>query len=289
MRKIYALVTAAVCASASIIACGSDDDDDLSGGTSGKGGTGTSGTGGAATGGSSGVATGGSTSGGTAGTSTSGGTAGTSTSGGTAGTSTSGGTAGTSSAGTSSTAGAGGEGGGGTVAESCSGCARLSVPLMEVDSFTQYQVDLGDAVDLSAATITFHVCRVAGSGGVFQPQVSEDSGYTGNYDGGDTNIADIMDCNDGFEDIVFTAAGGGGSFPATSVTHIGIQIHSGNVAVAWTNPTVIYVDSITVAGGPDSAGPFNFAADLEGWAMNIYNGAPGGVPIVGSTITWQGP
>ncbi|KYF87281.1 hypothetical protein BE18_06905, partial [Sorangium cellulosum] len=157
--------------------------------------------------------------------------------------------------GTGASGGAGGEGGGGTTdpSESCPGCARLSVPLTSAGTATQFFIGFDEAIDLTGAVVTFRVKAHTGTHGGLQPFVQNGGelfwanvGYTWNP------VADLGEWTDLTID-VDALAPASPFFNPTQVKLLGLQITAGNTG-PWANPTVIYVDSITVTkGGSTSA------------------------------------
>jgi hypothetical protein len=239
------------------------------GGTDGTGGT-TSTGGATSTGGT--TSTGGATStGGTGGTTSTGGASGASTTGGT----TMGGRGGTATgaAGRSSSAGmtsqggrtasggtsaggrasgAGGMNGGGTEAD---GCAKLSVPLNGSMDKAHFVISLRSAANLGAAgtTISMRIYVEAGIGGVIFPYAQDDSF---NFLG--PAMRPALADQDGWVTLNWNIAAEPNGTPAlmkSSVSRIGIEIKAAPSAM-WSNPTVVYVDSISVDSA-DLSFPFN--------------------------------
>ncbi|WP_437601264.1 hypothetical protein WMF28_06795 [Sorangium sp. So ce590] len=152
-----------------------------------------------------------------------------------------------SSNGTGAAGGGSGAGGGGSTDpnEQCSGCARLSVPLMSAGQATQFFIGFDEPVDLTGSLVTFRVKAHTGTKGGLQPFVQ--------------NGADLFWANIGYEwnpvaglgewvDItidVDAAASTSPFFKGTVVALLGLQVTAGDTG-PWANPTVIYVDSITV-------------------------------------------
>ena len=283
-----------------------------SGGTSGKGGTGGGGTGGSVgTGG--GVGQGGGGAGGVAGGDGSVGAAGTAGQDGGAGSSGadgsvgSGGTAGQDagsagadgSVGSAGTAGsdAGGSDAADAATESCTGCARLSVPLAGANDRAHFIILNSPLLNLSAttATITFRVFVRAGTRGSFQGYVQ----HGANPDGGSGGFAQFfqgwqeLSNISGFQNIVWNIGSAVTSFDKTVIERIGIEITGSDTkdSGAWTNPTIVYVDSILVSNGP------SFTFDTSGTISSSTTNAPAGVmflnsfdgPVAGSQVTWLGP
>ncbi|XXX79410.1 hypothetical protein WMF30_11600 [Sorangium sp. So ce134] len=171
-------------------------------------------------------------------------------------------TSSTLTGGTGSSTGAGaaggggsGEGGGDTVdpGEQCPGCARLSVPLTRAGQATQFFIGFDEAIDLTGAVVTFRVKAHTGTSGGVQPFVQNGGelfwaniGYTWNPVAGLEEWADLTIDVD-------AAAAASPFFNRTLVKLIGIQVTAGDTG-PWTNPTVIYVDSITVTKAGSASG-----------------------------------
>jgi hypothetical protein len=206
-----------------------------SGGTGGVAGTG--GSGGAGAGGTSGV-------GGTAGTDGSGGRAGSSGAGG----------AGAGGAGAGGAAGIAGAGGsaGGTVA---SGCARLSVPLDGADDRAHFVVSLTTPLDFSDAVITMRVYAAAASGGSIFSYVQGPAPFR--FLGNSVRPAFVA----GWQTLTWDVGAedpGSSMIDKASIKRIGIEVNA-LPSSAWASPTVLFVDSITVATPTQS-----FAFDTTG-------------------------
>lgn len=259
-------------------------------GAGGSSGVGQGGTGGGGAGGATG-GTGGAGSGGVGGTSGAG-------AGGTGGTSGAG-TGGTSGAGTGGTGGAGaggaGAGAGGAGPEVCSGCARLSVPLNDANDRAHFCVTLEEETDLSAAIITFRVARFAGTGGSFRGYIQHDGSPDWVFlEGADTPFSSIGTTPG---DIVWDLSTVTTTFDKTIIARIGIQVTASG-ATAWTNPTVLYVDSISVTGADPAIAGWTFDTSATVHTTPVTFLAPGPMwhnnhtddtTAVGSAISWLGP
>jgi len=66
------------------------------------------------------------------------------------------------------------------------------------------------------------------------------------------------------------------------VAAIGIKLNTPTGLTGYPNPTVVYVDSITVSNG--AVGPYTFDTSAAPLAINPYNN-----PVADSAVTWQGP
>jgi hypothetical protein len=199
--------------------------------------------------------------------------------------------AGAGSGGAGSGGGGAGTGGGGEV---CSGCARLSVPLAASADQAHFTIGLPAATDFRAATIAFRVARLAGSGGWFKGYIQEGSPNYRFQANTETTIASI---GTSMQTITWDIATAGTTADKSIISRIGIEI-SGAGATAWTNPTVIYVDSITVTGTTLTTSSFTF-----GTASTVYTTPTSSGPsdviwlndhntdttVTGAAISWLGP
>ncbi len=160
----------------------------------------------------------------------------------------SGGEAGDASSGgtTGGTATGGSQATGGTPAavESCSGCARMEVVLTELDSKAHFKIMLPVPTDLSSASVTFVVQRFAGTGGQLRGFIQSGDDFTFS-ESVPTNISDISDTD--MQTIVWDMSNV--TLEARSaVKYIGIQLSGRGGGTVFTNPTVVYLDSVRVTG-----------------------------------------
>ncbi|MGK3965956.1 hypothetical protein WMF38_17470 [Sorangium sp. So ce118] len=145
--------------------------------------------------------------------------------------------------------------GGGTVepGEHCSGCARFSVPLARAGQATQFFIGFDEAIDLTGATVTFRVRAHTGTSGGVQPFVQNGVSLFWAYIGFTWSpVADLGEWTEIKID-VDAAAAASPNFNRTLVEMIGLQVTAGDTG-PWTNPTVIYVDSITVTRPGSTSG-----------------------------------
>jgi len=276
-----------------------------SGGSSNGGSTGGSSTGGGSTGGSTGgtdTSTGGGSEGGNAGesegqggaadggtTSTGGGSGSAGVGGSASGMSGTGGTGGSSGGAGSGGAGSGGAGAGGSAgAATASGCAALSAGLAATTDNTHYVVTLGNSdLDFTNAVIDVHLYAKGTGGGLFlylqeatyefwgQPLVS-----FGTFDGWTTLHWDL------------SAETSTGTLNKATVRRLGIEI-TGQGGSAWTNPTLVYVDSITVTT-PALSFTFGDAATVNKTPTALHTGdtalwlnnSSSDTTATGSTLDW---
>ncbi len=191
-------------------------------------------------------------------------------------------------------AGAGGGGAGGGGGEVCTGCARLSVPLATNMDRAHFVIGLPAATNFSVATIAIRVARYAGTGGHFKVYIQEGSPNYLQQVSTETPIASIGTT---MQTINWDVATAGTAADKTIISRVGIEI-IGTGATSWTNPTVVYVDSVTITGTnltmasftfdtastvsttPTSSGPSNVM-----W-LNNYSSDTN---VTGATLSWLGP
>ncbi|WP_437691029.1 hypothetical protein [Sorangium sp. So ce176] len=174
--------------------------------------------------------------------------------------------------------------------ESCSGCARLAVPLTAASTGTLFQFDYPELVDLTGATVTFRIKAHAATGGGVQTFVQ--NGGAQNWVGVPwawTNFTDLGEWTELTID-VDAAAAADAAFEKTAVQRIGLKVDAGT-AGPWANPTVVYVDSITVRrssstsgeGGAGGAGGASGEGGAGGTAGEGGAGSTSGEGGAGST------
>jgi hypothetical protein len=181
--------------------------------------------------------------------------------------------------------------GGGLPPDSCPGCARLSVPLAAATHFSNFVIVLPSLADFRGKAITFRVFKHAGSGGRLRPYVQH--GGSPDYYQLFRTEPEPLTASGAWEDIVWNIGDDAGSFDLGVVASVGLQV-SGAGSSQWTNPTEIYVDSITVSGA--SVGPWNFDSG-ESVVSTVTTDAPPNLiwcngndsPVTGSTVAWVGP
>lgn len=199
------------------------------GGSAGStGGTGNGGTGGAGTGGTS-AGSGGN------GTAGSGGTVG------------GGGTAGSSG---------GSAGAGGTAP---TGCAKLTVPLDANTDKAHFVISLTSAADMSAATVTMRVYVQAGAAGTISNYVQNNG--TPNFNFYANTAPTALKSLTGWQTVTFAVATQSTGGSKTEIRRIGIEINAAPDTTGWSNPTVVYIDSITVTT-PALSFPFDSSSTI---------------------------
>jgi hypothetical protein len=213
----------------------------------GEGGTNEAGNDAGGTGGDSGRGGGAGTSASGAGSSGTSGRGGTSGAGGTAGSGGSSGTGGSAgsggSSGTGGSSGAGGSAGGPPI--TANGCAKLTVTIDDAADVAHFPISFttSTGLDFGAAVITMRVYAPAASGGAIFNYVQDLTDY---HYLGDSNRPAFKA---GWQTVTWnvgTQALGTSQTNKAKIKRIGIEVNAGT-ATSWANPTVLYVDSITVA------------------------------------------
>lgn len=182
----------------------------------------------------------------------------------------------------------GGTATGGTqgVSDACAdGCAVISAPLTAADQAASFQFWL-NATDLSDETLTFRVYVKEGTAGGFQYGFQNGApNYPGTWNYWHNLAPAGGDWHDLTIDLTqYAPVGGGnggeGGQPASTgpdsslVEIIFLQVSSGDSG-PWTNPSVVYIDSVK-----SSNGTIDF--EFEGGVANLH---AGGSNVAGSSVT----
>ena len=242
----------------------------------------------------------------TGGTPGAGGSTGSGAGGSTSGNGGSGGTAGKgSAAGSSGTAGGGiagggiaggGTAGGGGAAPAATGCAKLSVPLDDANDKAHFVITLAAPANLTVATISMHLLVQAGTGGAVFNYV-QDSGtfhFLGVASSQRPAIATLgkwstLSWDVGAEPV------GSTNISKSSILMVGIEIIA-QPSTTWTNPTVVFVDSINVTTPTTSLSfPLDSAAAISSATKNAdapvqtlwLNAGSTDTTAAGVTLSWQ--
>jgi hypothetical protein len=186
----------------------------------------------------------------------------------------------------------GGAGAGGT-GEVCTGCARLSVPLATSNDRAHFVIGLPSPTDFSAAMIAIRVARYAGTGGHFKVYIQEGSPAYLQQVSTETPIANI---GTAMQTINWDVSTAGTGADKTIISRVGIEI-IGTGSTSWTNPTVIYVDSVTITGTNLTMASFPFDTSSTVTTTPTSNG-PNNVmwlnnysadTNVAAALSWLGP
>src|SRR6478736_2433819 len=216
-------------------------------------------------------------------------TGGAETSGGSGGTLSLGG-AGGALAGTSGTGGhVGGTGSGGAL-QMASGCAKLSVPLDETSDKAHFVISLASSVDLSGATISMRFYVQSGQGGTIFNYVQDSGTY--HFLGVPADKRQALGSSSGWTSISWNVGAepdsDGTGIVKTSIKSIGIELNA-LPSSAWSNPTVVFVDSISVTS-PALSLTFDAASSVSTTNTNgalWLNNNSSDTTATGSAATWQ--
>jgi hypothetical protein len=203
-----------------------------------------------------------------------------------------GGSAGTSggSAGTGDSAGTGGSAGtgaGGTSATG-SGCAVLTTALDDVADKAHFLITLPADTDFSTATVSLRVHASGALGGTLFMYVQQ---ATYEFWGGPQQVLSAFA---GFRNIdwsIGTEATTG--IDKTKIRRLGIEINGADSS-SWSNPTTVYIDSITVTAASlsftfDATGSVyttptsSYATDTSIW---LNSSSSDTTALTGSSVAW---
>jgi hypothetical protein len=204
-------------------------------------------------------------------------------------------------AGTGDAAGAGGSagnagtGGAAGAGATANGCAKLSVPLASAADKAHFVISLTSPADLSQATISMRVYVRAGSGGSIFNYVQDSGTY--HFFGVPVAERAVLSNISGWSTVTWgvgaEADSGATGIVKTSIKNIGIEVNA-QPSSSWLNPTIIYIDSITITtpalsftfDGSSSIYPTPTTAAATGQALWTNSGATD-TTAVGVTLGWQ--
>ena len=203
--------------------------------------------------------------------------------------------AGAGGAGAGGGAGRGGAGGAGGAVPTANGCAKLSVALDDAGDKTHYVISLNSPADLSNATISMRVYVQAGAGGTIFNYVQDSGTYrffgvpsAQRHPLGSTNAWVTLSWNVGAQ-----PDSTGTGIVKTSIRNIGIELIA-QPSSAWSNPTIVYVDSLTVTSpalsftldATASVYPTPTTTSPSGQALWLNSGSAD-TTAAGSELSWQ--
>jgi hypothetical protein len=191
-------------------------------------------------------------------------------------------------------AGSGGSSGTSGSAEVCSGCARLSASLASELDRARFIITMPSNTNFETAVITLRVFRRAGSGGQLRSYLQHGGGPFGfaALDLGGRELSDLS----GWVDLIFDLTPVT-DYDKTIVRRLGIEI-VGTGASSWTNPTVVYVDSVSIAN--TTLDPSVFAFDTADTIVptprtsspgdqRMWLNSGSGDTNVAASLSWLGP
>jgi hypothetical protein len=198
------------------------------------------------------------------------------------------------------TSGGGGSGGGAGTGGSpaVTGCAKLTVPMDDASDRAHFVISLTTAANLASETtgiVSMHLYVQAGAAGTIFNYV-QDSGY--HYFGVTTASRPALKGLIGsWQTLSFNVGlqpAGSTGINKGDIKRIGIEINAAPDTVAWSNPTVVYIDSISVMT-PALSFPLDTMAsvsttptgsDVAGQVLWQHNGSMD-TTAAGVTLTWQ--
>lgn len=190
----------------------------------------------------------------------------------------SGGAAGAGGGAQAGTSGAGGSG------ETCTGCARISVPLTSTADKGHFVISLAGGPDFTTAVVNYRIFVRTGTTGSFTGYVQDNSGFT--YRAlGSVSLGSVV----GWQDVSWPVGTGNTGFDRTQIQTIGIEISG---AAGAANPSVVYVDSITVPALAlsftfDDASSILVTPQMEHLAdQRMWQNTDS---VAGSVLAWLGP
>ena len=176
------------------------------------------------------------------------------------------------------------------------GCAKLSVPMNDANDRAHFVISLPAAADFSSASsaISMHLYVQAGAAGTVFNYV-QDSQY--HYLGVATAARPGLGTLAGWQTLIFnvgTLPVGSSGIVKTDIRRIGIEINAAPDASGWSNPTVVFVDSIAVTA-PTLSFPFDTSStvsttasssDVAGQVLWQHSGTSD-TTATGVTLAWQ--
>jgi len=147
--------------------------------------------------------------------------------------------------GSGGTAGSGGTGG----AAPAIGCAKLSVPLDDANDRAHFVITFPANVDMTTGTISMRVYVQAGVGGTLFNYV-QDAAPNYHFFGVASAARPELPSLVGWSNLTWDVGAQPDMAPVSnivknSIKRIGIEINAAPATV-WSNPTIVYIDSITV-------------------------------------------
>ena len=186
------------------------------------------------------------------------------------------------------TAGAGGAN------QTAKGCAKLTIPLDDAADKAHIVITLTSPTDLSGATISTRLYVQAGAGGTIFNYVQDSGTY--HFLGVPTAQRQKLSGLSGWSIVTWNVGAedpGSTNIVKTSIKNIGIEVNA-LPSTSWLNPTIIYIDSITVGSttlsftfdASSSVYPTPTNANVAGQALWLNSGATD-TTAVGATVSWQ--
>jgi len=192
-------------------------------------------------------------------------------------------------AGTGGSAGSGGS-------PPANGCAKLVVPIDDNGDRAHFVISLTSPVDMTAAVVSMRVYVQAGVGGTIFSYV-QDGSPNYHFFGVTTAKRPELATLSGWTTLTFDVGGqdpGSTGIAKTAIKRVGIEINA-LPSTSWSNPTIVYVDSISVTTPtlsfpldtmPTVSTSASSGLDVSGQVLWL-NSASSDTTAAGVTLTWQ--
>jgi hypothetical protein len=168
----------------------------------------------------------------------------------------------------------------------------LSVPLASVSDQAHMLMTLPANTDFTSAIVTFRVLCKAGSGGQLRGYLQHGAPGFAFLVLGITELADLS----GWTTVSYELSSVTG-FDKTVVRRVGLEV-TGAGSSSWLNPTIVYLDSISIANTALDPSSFSFD-DATSVSLTPSSSGPPDQRLwlndgvhdsnVPATLTWLGP
>jgi hypothetical protein len=168
----------------------------------------------------------------------------------------------------------------------------------DMNDRAHFVISLASVIDLNSMTtgiVSMRLYVQAGAAGTVFNYV-QDSAF--HYLGVTTNVRPALKNITGWQTLSFNVGAqpvGSTQINKSDIKRIGIEINAGPDTTGWSNPTIVYIDSVTVMTPAlsfplDAAATVNTAtnltSDVTGQVMWMNSGSSD-TTAAGSTLTWQ--
>lgn len=129
--------------------------------------------------------------------------------------------------------------------EAAAGLAVLSVPLDEADQVARYVATYPEEAqpNLVNAAVTFRVYAPGAAGGSLRVNLLD----ADSTPGAETSVP-LLSLATGWTDVTWSAGTAAGAFDPSAISQLLIEVQAGATG-PWTEPTLVYVDSIRASNG----------------------------------------
>ncbi len=155
------------------------------------------------------------------------------------------------------------------------GLAVFTVPLSTVSTYQRYADKPLNPWNLAGKTIIVRMYAPGATGGQVYVYLSDEAS-----DVGPGTTLPLSQLADGWTDIVLADIVDAAPFSAEQVKQVTIEVGTGATVASWTNPTVVYLDSVRSS---DVTIDDTFDTSIG----NIVTSTQMIATIAGSTVTWQ--